>query len=181
MASEPKRSNNFRFNFNLVMAEIARWPVATMILMTALTVATVLLPYESGRPNGTPLSDLDKALLLAGTLLAILGMKGLLLLMDYPRRHKQSFPGSYLATSFIVFVPIFGFYAAGLNTLAGDDFPVFGRVLFLLFSYILFSVFFAGALRMQHAMHALNIKVDEYIRRKWDAVVGRGRKSPPTG
>jgi hypothetical protein len=156
VASEPKRSNSLRFNCDLVMAEFARWPVATLVVMVALTVAILFVPYgQSVKSDGSPLSAIDRALLIAAQLLTILEIKASHGLFVYPQRHKSPFPGSYLISSLIVLAPFFTGFAAFIGALASENFPVIGRIIFVLFSYALFSVFFAGFLRIQHAIMAM--------------------------
>lgn len=178
MASEPRRSNNFRFNFDLVMVEVARWPVATLIVIVLVNLMVGLI--DDPRLHLTPTLG---AMMAAGYSCAILGGKVLLLLMAYPRIHKARFPGSYLITSFLGMIPIFAFYAlvfpAVLSSIPDERPPIGVLIVFWLFGYVLFSVLFAGFLPMQHAMLGLGSRFDEFIRAKWDAVVGRSDKSQP--
>ena len=44
MADGPQRSRSIRFNFDLVMAEFARWPIATFVVMVLLALLLVLVP-----------------------------------------------------------------------------------------------------------------------------------------
>jgi len=146
--------SDFRFNLDLVMAEIGRWPITTTIAMTGLTAAFVIQPkiVLETEPEAT-LGAFEVAIVVAGCLLGALGLKALILLSVYPRLHKAAFPGSYLQTSFVSFVPIFAFYAAGfyvINAVTKMDAPPLFIALFLL-GYPLFSVLFAGAMRVTHA------------------------------
>jgi hypothetical protein len=152
MDSVAKRSNNFRFNFDLVVAEIGRWPKITLLLLVVTTLMALLVPDA----RTERLNALDNTLLLAGSLSATLGMKAMLLLMIYPLVRNAPFPGSYLLTSFICFVPIFPIYIAWSRVadVAFHEAPTPPNVLFpgLLFAYVLFSVAFAAFLRVQHAI-----------------------------
>jgi hypothetical protein len=179
MASDPKRSNNFCFNFDLVMGEIARWPVATLIVMALVSSMVVLI--DDPRLHLTPALA---ALMVAGYSCAILGLKACLLLMAYPRIHKVPFPGSYLISSFLALIPIFAFYGSAFPALMAsipdeEPPPVGALILLLSFGYVLFSLFFAFALRFQHGILAISGRIDDAIRAKWDAVVGRGDNSLP--
>ena len=96
-------------------------------------------------------------------------MKGVFLLLIYPRVHKAPFPGSYLRSSFIVFVPIFAFYAlvfpAAITRIPGDGPPPSAAVLipFFLFAYVLFSVLFAAFLGASHTWRST---LDDLRRKK---------------
>lgn len=150
--TEQEKSRSLRFNLELVTAEIARWPIATFLIMTVFAVATILLPD----PNSN-LDPADRALLLAGLLLAGLGMKGLMLLATYPRLHKCNFPGSYLKATSIAFIPIFAFYAVALGSLAksiGEELPIAQFAIFMLVAYPIFVLFFAGFMRAMHTILA---------------------------
>jgi hypothetical protein len=144
-------SRDLRFNFDLVMAEITRWPFITIAILAAVAVAAILQPDQK-------LPPIEAAIALGGSLVGVLGLKGLFLLAIYPRLRKQAFPGSYLATSFIVFVPIFVFYATALLLVVpryGDEVPLMEVTLFMIFAYLFFGIFFAGALRLFHAFAGL--------------------------
>lgn len=170
MAAVPDLSRSFRFNLDLVMNEIARWPAVTLAVLAALAAMTVFIPSNtSGKLDPT-----ENAILLAGYLIGALGMKALWLLVTYPRLRKSAFPGSRIMASFIVFVPIFVFYAVGLYAAVkqtGDKPPLAGMVLFLLFSYLLFSVIFAGFMRAAHTIFMHKGKLSE--------LVERGRRPAP--
>jgi hypothetical protein len=152
MDAEPKRSNNFRFNLDLVMAEIVRWPRITLLILIATTFVYLLVPD----PRMEELSALDKTLILAGTLSATLGMKAFLLLMLDPLLRNAPFPGSYRLVAFIGFVPIFPFYIAW-SRVADVVFheaptPLTRLIPGLLLAYFLFSLTFAAFLRIDHAI-----------------------------
>src|SRR5262249_39602125 len=98
------RSNNLHFNFDLVMAEMTRWPRLTVIVLTIFAAEFVFIP--SALPaDAANMSAEDKALLLGGMLFGFLTPKTLLLLSLYPLLRDRPFTGSYLLTSFIACVP----------------------------------------------------------------------------
>lgn len=157
----PKRSSNFWFNLDLVLTEIGRWPIATLSAQTLLTALIVFLP-ESGFKFG----PFGNALMIAGYQLALLGGKGMLLLVAYRRLHKAEFPGSYLMSTGMVFVPIFTFFAISLPLLAkerGEEVSVAMVLAFVLLAYPIFVLFFAGTMRAQHAMQPLQDKLSSLL------------------
>jgi uncharacterized membrane protein len=106
---------------------------------------------------------------LPATTLAMLGGKGMLLLWAYPHLHKKRFPGSYLVSTALVFVPIFMFFAIGLPLVAresGEEVTISMVLIFVLVSYPIFVVFFATAMRAQHAMSPLQDKMSSLIWRR---------------
>ncbi len=149
--------SSFRLNLGLVMAEIARWPIVTLAILATFAVAYILQPDEKLTPT-------ERAIALAGYLVGLLGAKGLTLLALYPRLHKQAFPGSCLVSSYIVFVPIFGFYTAALFVVLpnyGDkEIPLTALILFTIFGYLLFALLFAGALRVSHMTAGLGRPIE---------------------
>ncbi len=160
--TEQKRSANFWFNLDIVLTEIGRWPIATVLALMLLTAQIVFLPQETSLTFG----PFGNALMVAGYQLALLGAKGMLLLLAYPRLHKTNFPGSYLVSTALVFVPIFLFFAIGLPLLArqnGDEMSIPILLTFLLVAYPMFVVFFAAAMRAQHAMSPLQDKISTLI------------------
>ena len=160
--TEQKRSANFWFNLDIVLTEIGRWPIATVLALTLLTALIVFLPQETSLAFG----PFGNALMVAGYQLALLGGKGMLLLLAYPRLHKTSFPGSYLVSTALVLVPNFVFFAIGLPLLAresGDEMSIPVLLTFLVVAYPIFVVFFAAAMRAQHAMSPLQDKMSALI------------------
>ncbi len=179
MADEPKPSHSLRFNFDLVMAEIARWPLVTVAFLAITAAQFVFLPPNVSQQDfiANP-SAADKALLLAGALSGLLGLKALLLLMLYPLLRNAPFPGSYLLTSFMSCVPLLAFFAAGAR--ASREGPTSAWVRILI-GYVLSSVLCAGFLRVQHAI--LMAQRDWWHGRlaKLRAFLRRDKSSKPPG
>lgn len=160
--TEQKRSANFWFNLDIVLAEIGRWPIATVSALTLLTALVVFQPQETSLKFG----PLGNALMVAGYQLALLGGKGMLLLWAYPQLHKTNFPGSYLVSTALVLVPDFVFFAIGLPLLAkenGDEVSIPILLTFVLVAYPIFVVFFAAGMRAQHALSPLQDKISALI------------------
>jgi hypothetical protein len=166
--------NSFRLNFDLVMAEIARWPIATTIVLTIIAAGFVLQPEALSE-----LTPINRAIGVAGYLTGVLGLKGLWLLMAYPLMHKAHFPGSRLIASFMVFVPIMAFYATGLLVIVKQaglaPMPATTAIPLLLFSYVLFSLFFAAAAAVMHSILPSGIRVNGMIRRALNRIFGRSQ------
>jgi hypothetical protein len=160
----PNGPRSFWFNLNLVLMEIGRWPIATTIVLTMLTVGMVLQPPD---PQ-LQFSPIENTLMLAGSLVGILGMKGWWLLLAHPKLRKAPFPGSPLRATAIAFVPIFTFFATFLYIVpakVGDDFPLLGRISFLLFAYLLFVTFCTGFMHALHAMWAYQGSLSNLLRK----------------
>jgi integral membrane sensor domain MASE1 len=160
--TEEKRSANFWFNLDIVLTEIGRWPIATLIVLTLLTAVIVFQPSETSLKFGA----LGNALMVAGYQLSLLGGKGMLLLWAYPHLHNKKFPGSYLMSTALVLAPNFVFFAIGLRLLArehGDEESIAILLTFVLVSYPIFVVFFAAAMRIQHAMSPLQERISALI------------------
>lgn len=156
--TEQKRSANFWFNLDIVLTEVGRWPITTLSVLTLLTALIVFQPPETSLKFGA----LGNALMVAGYQLALLGGKGMLLLWAYPRLHKTKFPGSYLVSTALVMLPDFVFFAIALPLMtreSGEEVSIAALLIFVLLSYPIFVVFFAAAMRVQHAMSPLQDKM----------------------
>jgi hypothetical protein len=126
------------------MEEIARWPLATLVVLTLFTVAFVIQLEREFQ-----LKPMEVAFIIAGQLCGLLGFKAVWLLFAYSR-WKGRFPGSYLVATFIAFIPTFGFYSSGLYLLsreAAKPLSLAEMIAFLMFSYVLFSLFFGACFR----------------------------------
>lgn len=144
MASASDLRWNIRHNFDLVLAEVARWP-----FLTALVVVFYAAAAAVGYAQEYDLSAIEMTLALTGIVAGVIGLKILLMLMLYPLTQKSRFPGSYVVACFIAFVPIFVFYASTMVLLVRDKHespPSLLLVPFGLFAYVLFSLVFGGAL-----------------------------------
>ena len=149
MDEQPKRSNKLRFNFDLVLAEITRWPIVTVAVLAIMSAEFVLLPQPPElRELLSSTGAAEKALFLAGTLVAMLGIKAILLLSFYPLFRNRPYPGSYLVTSFIACVPLMAFFAAG--AMLSKEGPVPAYVM-LATAYVICSPFIAIFIRLMHA------------------------------
>jgi hypothetical protein len=152
MDPTPKRSNNLRFNFDLVLAEIVCWPTATLLFLVVMTLEAVLVPDASMEK----VSALDKALVHGGALSAMLGLKAQLLLMLYPLLRSPYFPGSYRLVAFISFIPVFPLFIAWSRVSAlvfhEPPTPLKNLILGFPFMYVFFSLTFAAFLAVAHTM-----------------------------
>jgi len=148
-----------------VLTEIGRWPIATTIVLTMLAVGMVLQPLN---PQ-LQFSPAENTLLLAASLVGVLGMKGWWLLMAYPKLRKSPFPGSPLRATAIAFVPFFVCFATFLYIvpakIGDNNFPLLGRISFLLFAYLLFVTFFTGSMHALHTMWAYQGSLWELLRK----------------
>lgn len=159
---EQDKSRDFRFNLDLVMTEIARWPVVTLVIMTIFAIAIVLQP-----PDGLNVDALTIAVAIAGYLFGLLGMKAMFLVMVYPRLQGKPFPGSLLVANYFILIPIFVFYAAGFYVLTKDideEAPLLVLIPFMLFSYMLFVIFLTGFMRALHTIFTHSGKLSDLTR-----------------
>jgi hypothetical protein len=151
MTADRNDARSLKLNLDLVMAEIARWPVVTIAVLAVVTIMLLI------QPDGK-LTPFEGAIFVAGHLLAILGGKALLLIAAYPRIHKQHYSGSCLVTSYFIMAPIFAFFAIVLSLLpklVEEEPPYVVLIPFFAFAYLLSVVVFAGYLRAMHTIMAL--------------------------
>lgn len=147
---KPRSRFGLRFNFDLVIAEIERWPVATFLVATAAAAATSIAAIEFRY------STFDFAAVFVGYFIGTLGGKAVWLLIFYPLVYRARFQGSSLVAMFIAMIPVFAFYAAALYSIAietGETPPIEVVTLFMPFSYVLFSLFFGGFASLLNWMH----------------------------
>jgi hypothetical protein len=146
---EPKSRFDLRTNFDLVIAEYARWPIATLVLTGCLFLLSLFGPSDGPR-----MSQVDLAVNAVGMVFGLLGLKTVWLLCAYPLVHRQRFPGSLRVAMYVAFAPIMVFYATGLHVLSlqgSEPVSLTAAVLLLLLVYALFPPFFAVGGRMFEA------------------------------
>ena len=173
MEAEAKRSHNLRFNFDLVMAEITRWPLVTFAFLVISTAEFTLLP---GQPDFIArMSAEDKSLLLGGSLFGFLGAKAILLLSIFPLVRNAPFHGSYLLSSLISCVPFLVLLVAGALTSQDGLIPAFVMVPI---GYVASAVISAAYIRVSHGV--IMAHQDQW-NANFDKLKAflRGQKSPP--
>jgi len=141
VTTEPKSRFDIRFNLDLVIAELMRWPVATLLLTAFLFLLNLFGPSDEPR-----MSEVDVAIAAVGMVFGVLGLKTIWLLCAYPWVHRQRFPGSLRVAMYLAFLPVMVFYGVGLHVLsaqASEPITISESALLLLLAYALFPPFFA--------------------------------------
>ncbi len=158
---EPNISRSFRFNLDLVLAEMWRWPRAT-----AIGVIIVAGGSTAGHYFVDNLDATTTAICAVAYAAGALGLKTVFMLMINPVRRRAPFQGSYLVASFITMVPIFVFYSLGFRVLAAmpanremmSNVPTLGILAFLALAYPVFSMFCAGFLHFSEAIQLQRLR-----------------------
>lgn len=151
MTPEEQRSRwSIRFNFDLVLAEVGRWPWVTTAVISLAAAMVVITAINEGRAEPSYL--VINAIMVAASLV---GMKANMHLMAYAILYRSPFPGSYLVATAIAMIPVFVFFACGFYVFGveqGEFIPVYARFVLIGVGYPLFTLFFAGGYRMSQAI-----------------------------
>jgi hypothetical protein len=151
MTPEEQRSRwSAGFNFDLVLTEVGRWPWATTAVISLAAAMVVIAAINEGRAE--PLYLVINAIMVS---VCLIGLKALMHLMAYATLYKRPFPGSFLIATAIAMIPLHVFFACGFYVLGveqGELFPVFALLVLVGVGYPLFTLFFAGAFRVNQEM-----------------------------